>query len=215
MNAVERAVGALKVFPLPSAVLFPNAILPLHIFEPRYRAMVRDALAGDQLIVLAGLKPGWEGDYEGRPPLAEIGCIGTIVWAEELPDGRFNILVQGLVRVRLGEELPATHDYREVRGEALDDVPYAGPGSDVLRQELLELAGRLPPQVLDPLLQMATLLEGGALADVIAGALVQETDRRQALLETLDVGERLKMVLEDVGELLLRLGPAQAPGPLN
>lgn len=215
MNVVERAVGALKVFPLPSAVLFPNAILPLHIFEPRYRAMIQDALASDQLITLSGLLPGWEGDYEGRPPLAPIACVGSIVWSEALPDGRFNILVQGRVRVRILEELPATHDYREVRGEVLDDAPYAGPEARILRQELLELAGRLPPQVLDPLLQMATHLEGGALADVIAGALIQDTDRRQVLLEELDVAKRLQRVQEDVGELLLRLGPAQAPGPLN
>ncbi len=214
MNVVERAIGALKVFPLPSAVLFPNAILPLHIFEPRYRAMVRDALASDQLIALADLQPGWE-SVQGPPALASIGCVGSIVWSEELPDGRFNILLQGLVRVRFLEEQPSLHDYREFRGEILDDPPYTGPEADVLRQELLELAGRMPPQVLDPLLQIATHLEGGALADVVAGALVQDSDRRQVLLEELDVGRRLRTLLEDVGELLLRLGPAQAPGPLN
>lgn len=215
MNVVDRAIGALKVFPLPSAVLFPNAILPLHIFEPRYRDMVRDALASDQLIVMAGLQEGWETDETGHPPITPIGCAGSIVWSEELPDGRYNILVQGLVRVRLLEENPSAHKYREFRGEVLEDRPYPGREVEVLRQELLELAGRLPPQVLDPLLQIATHLEGGPLADVIAGALIQDAERRQELLEQLDVGKRLQMVLADVGELLLRLGPAQAPGPLN
>ena len=71
-----------RIFPLPNVVLFPNVFLPLHIFEPRYREMVADALDGDRIIGMVLLRPGWEGDYEGRPPVYPIGCAGLITHAE-------------------------------------------------------------------------------------------------------------------------------------
>ena len=70
--------ATLPLFPLPNVVLFPNVFLPLHIFEPRYRAMVADALKGDRLIGMVLLRPGWESDYEGRPPVFPTGCAGLI-----------------------------------------------------------------------------------------------------------------------------------------
>ena len=76
------------VFPLPNVVLFPNVFLPLHIFEPRYRQMVEDALNGDRIIGMVLLRPGWEGDYEGRPPVYPVGCAGVVTHAERLADGR-------------------------------------------------------------------------------------------------------------------------------
>jgi Lon protease-like protein len=215
LERVERASSALKVFPLPSAVLFPHAVLPLHIFEPRYREMVRDALAGDQVIAMAGLAPGWERDYGGRPHLLPVVCAGVIVWHEALPDGRYNLLLQGTVRARVLEELPPTHAYREVRSEVVADPTYMGPETELLRQAVLELAGRLPPAVLEPLLQMAARLEGGALADVVASALVQEPEQRLELLEELDVGARMRGVLAEVSELMMRLGPPVPAGLLN
>src|SRR5690606_24562350 len=183
--------------PLPPVVLFPNAIVPLHIFEPRYRQMVRDALDGDQLIVMAGYDPTWTGEGDDRhAPLAPIACVGSIVWNEETGDGRYNLLLQGVVRVRILEERDVDTPYREVRGEVLIGPTYDGPENELLRQAMLELSGRLPPQVLEPLLQIAIHLEGGALADVIAGTLVQERDRRAELLTELDVRTRLQRVLE-------------------
>lgn len=218
MNVVERveqARASLKVFPLPPVVLFPNAIVPLHIFEPRYRQMVRDALDGDQLIVMAGYEEGWSGGDDSKAPLSPIACVGSIVWNEKTSDGRYNLLLQGVVRVKLLEERDVDTPYRQVRGEVLTDPSYDGPENELLRQAMLELSGGLPPQVLEPLLQIAIHLEGGALADVIAGTLVQERDRRAALLAELDVSTRLQMVLEDVGELLLRLGPSELPSLPN
>src|SRR5204862_66647 len=88
----------LPLFPLPNVVLFPNVFLPLHIFEPRYREMVGDALAGDRMIGMVLLKPGWESDYEGRPPVYPIGCSGVITHAERLQDGRFNIVLRRVAR---------------------------------------------------------------------------------------------------------------------
>src|SRR5947209_6530005 len=95
----------LPLFPLPNVVLFPNVFLPLHIFEPRYREMVADALASDRLIGMVLLRPGWERDYEGRPPVYPIGCAGVITHAERLADGRFNIVLRGMEKFRIvGED---------------------------------------------------------------------------------------------------------------
>src|SRR5687767_11725133 len=86
----------IPIFPLPNAVLFPNVFMPLHIFEPRYRAMVADALAGDRIIGMVLLKPGFETDYEGRPPVYDIGCAGVVTHSEPQADGRYNIVLRGL-----------------------------------------------------------------------------------------------------------------------
>jgi Lon protease-like protein len=96
----------IPIFPLPDVVLFPHVCLPLHIFEPRYRAMVQDALAGDRLIGMVLLRAGWEADYEGRPPVYEIGCAGLISHSERLPDGRYNIVLHGLEKFAIRSETP-------------------------------------------------------------------------------------------------------------
>ena len=94
----------LPLFPLPNVVLFPGVYLPLHIFEPRYRAMVVDALDGDRLIGMVLLRPGFEEDYEGRPAVFDVGCAGVITHHERLQDGRFNIVLQGTERFRIQDE---------------------------------------------------------------------------------------------------------------
>ena len=91
----------IPIFPLPNVVLFPNVFLPLHIFEPRYRAMVGDALAGDRIIGMSLLQPGYEADYEGRPAVYPIGCAGVITHAERLADGRYNIVLRGIEKFRI------------------------------------------------------------------------------------------------------------------
>src|SRR5512147_1061011 len=91
----------IPIFPLPNVVLFPTVFLPLHIFEPRYRAMVRDALGGDRIIGMALLRPGWESHYEASPAVYAVGCAGLITHAERLPDGRYNIVLQGLEKYRI------------------------------------------------------------------------------------------------------------------
>ncbi|NMO17854.1 ATP-dependent protease [Pyxidicoccus fallax] len=212
---VERAASALKVFPLPSAVLFPHTVIPLHIFEPRYRALVRDALAGDRVMALGQLEPGWEGRYEGRPPMQPMMCAGIIIWDEQVEEGRYNILLQGVSRVRLVSELSNDKLYREVSAEMLPDLPYQGPEEEQLRQAVFELAGRVPPSFAENLLPVAARATGGMLADVVASAIVPEPDRRQELLGELDIKRRLEGVLEDVGELIARLQPVRPSGPMN
>src|SRR5207247_4249108 len=94
----------LPIFPLPNVVLFPNGLLPLHVFEPRYREMVADALASDRMIGMALLKPGWEHEYEGHPPVYPIGSNGVITHVERLDDGRYNIVLREVERFRILEE---------------------------------------------------------------------------------------------------------------
>src|SRR5688572_21685506 len=138
----------IPVFPLPNVVLFPSVFLPLHIFEPRYRRMVDDALNGDRIVGMVLLRPGWEGNYEGRPPVYPIGCAGVITHAERLPDGRFNIVLRGMEKFRItGED--ADRPYRLAHVEA---VPERSIDADMLeiRAERRRLESLLVPQPVGP-----------------------------------------------------------------
>src|SRR5437016_3846626 len=97
---------SVRLFPLPNLVMFPHVVQPLHIFEPRYCAMLEDALADDRQIAMVLLEPGWQRDYEGRPAIAVVGCLGKIVAHERLPTGRHNILLRGVSRLAIRRELP-------------------------------------------------------------------------------------------------------------
>jgi Lon protease-like protein len=183
------------IFPLPNAVLFPNVFLPLHIFEPRYREMVEDALAGDRLIGMTLLKPGWK-DYEERPPVYEVGCAGLISHAERLPDGRFNIVLRGLAKFRITGEVGR----RSYRVASIDLLPETLGEAD--RQAL-----RAERRRLEALL--VTVLEGGDsrfpasmpdedLVNALAQYLPFEPVERQALLERQGACARCR----SLGELL-------------
>src|SRR3954471_8720610 len=131
--------GTARLFPLPNLVLFPHVVQPLHVFEPRYRRMTADALAGDRLIALVLLKPGWEDDYDARPAVHPVACLGRVVADQLLPDGRYNLLVRGLSRVRLLGETPDGKLYRTARAALLaDEPPEALVEAKRLRQELAE-----------------------------------------------------------------------------
>jgi len=214
-DRLTQAAEALKVFPLPSAVLFPHSVVPLHIFEPRYRDMVRDALATDRIMALAQLEPGWEPRYGGRPAMHPVLCAGIIIWHDTLEGGRYNILLQGVCRARLVSELPAQRLYREARVDLLPDPPFHGPEEEQLRQAIFELVGRVPPAFSEGLLPAVARNNGGALADVVAAAIIPEPERRQELLAELDVRLRLRAVTDEVGELIGRLQPLGHSGPLN
>jgi Lon protease-like protein len=97
---------SIPIFPLPSVVLFPNVFLPLHIFEPRYRQMFDAALAGERLIGMVLLQPGYEADYDGNPPVYTTGCSGLITHAERLDDGRLNVVLRGMEKFEIAHEEP-------------------------------------------------------------------------------------------------------------
>lgn len=133
----------LPVFPLPGVVLLPGEVLPLHIFEPRYRAMVRDALAGSKVIGMIQPKPGTEAQLAGAPPIREIGGAGRISRHFEVEDGRFLIWLVGVTAFRVVEELDAVTSYRQVRAEALT-APLEEPEREAVVRARFDLLASLP-----------------------------------------------------------------------
>jgi Lon protease-like protein len=199
----------LPVFPLPNAVLFPHAALPLHIFEERYRAMTRDILTGSRCLVIASIAPGASEDDE-RPAVLPVAGVAEVVLAHELPDGRFNLVVRGRARVHIDEELRSEHPYRLVAATELPDLPIANPAEIAdADQTLRALIGRLAEAVEEGGELLHQVVAAGktpsALADVVAAALIVDPVLRQRLLETRDVGQRLERVSAEVVAMTARL----------
>src|SRR5688500_14742809 len=130
---------AVPLFPLPNVVLFPRAVLPLHIFEERYKQMTADALAGQRQVAMALLKPGWEKDYYHRPAIEPVVCVGTILSHEKLADGKYNFLLQGHTRARVVRELdcdPYRQQYRLAELEPIRETNDLETDLDEERQRL-------------------------------------------------------------------------------
>src|SRR5262245_48898822 len=163
--------GPLPVFPLPTLVLFPHTVVPLHIFEPRYRAMVEDALQGDRLIAMALLKPGWEKDYEGAPPVHDVVGVGQILHDERTEDGRFNILLEGIARARI-EELIPPDPYRRARVRVLSEpAAPATPAFERVRLGLLAVYASLTGPGKRAPARLGASLTLGTVCDMLAGIL--------------------------------------------
>jgi len=216
LEKVKAAAGRLKVFPLPSAVLLPGGIMPLHVFEPRYKAMLKDAMDSDSVFAMAQVVPGQEDQLAGRPDLDPMLCAGVISVHEHLEDGRANLVLVGVCRARIIKEWPQTHPYREVEAEALPDAPYDGEEEAQLRTAIFELMARVPNEVGQRIAQVTTGARGGALADILVGSLVADPERRFEVLSQLDVPSRLSAVTSDLMELISRIKPPRKPeGLLN
>jgi Lon protease-like protein len=188
--------GTIPIFPLPNVVLFPNVFLPLHVFEPRYRTMVADALEGDRIIGMVLLQPGYEANYEGRPPVFAIGCAGVITHSEPLGEGKYNIVLRGLERFRiLGEDTDRA--YRLAHIDILpEDVPEGHRDElrrhrqrlEALLAAALERSGsepRFPPAVADE-----------DLVNALAQYLELDPLERQALLERDGVLARCRALMD-------------------
>ena len=196
------------IFPLPDLTFFPHTLLPLHIFEARYRAMVMDCLARDKRMIVVGLKPGYEAAYDGKPAVQEIAGMGRIVQCERLATGRFNILLKGESRVRIERELPADTLYRLVAA-----TPLSETGAD--RPPVSALVSRVTGRCLDilravnrPTADLEASLAGaapGSLCDQIGSAVVPEATVRQELLEELDVERRLSRLASVLDDLYTHL----------
>ena len=132
--------SVIPLFPLPNVVFFPRTYLPLHIFEPRYRHMVRDAAASHRMIGMVLLKEGWESDYEGRPPVFPVGAVGRMVAVQNLSDGRFNVLLQGLRRFEIKDEI-GIESYRQGSIELRDFALRAAKLPPELRADILKIVG--------------------------------------------------------------------------
>ncbi|MEP6769652.1 MAG: LON peptidase substrate-binding domain-containing protein [Acidobacteriota bacterium] len=185
----------IPLFPLPGVVLFPGTLLPLHIFEPRYRDMVARALAGDRIIGMAMLKPGFEGD-EGGSPIHPIGGAGEIIESEELEDGRYNVLLEGRFRYRVLEEKPGA-SYRIARVAELETVPFVS-GEEESR--VCELTGKIfeavrPRIELPPLPDDPAPLPPERLAAEIALRLRYRPEELQSLLEVSSLPARFAALI--------------------
>jgi uncharacterized protein len=187
----------LPLFPLPTVVLFPGVFLALHIFEPRYREMVADALATDRLIGMVLLRQGWEADYEGRPAVFGVGCSGLITHHEQLPDGRYNIVLRGLDRFRIvGED--HSRAYRQARTEPFPERPLAGAERAVLRHHRARIESLIAPSEqgpgIDP--RVAAAMPDDDLVNALAQYLDLEAIERQALLEQPSLTARAQALIE-------------------
>jgi ATP-dependent Lon protease len=197
----EDFCGRVRLFPLPNLVLFPHVMQPLHVFEPRYRRLLEDALAGDRLIAMALLAPGWEKDYDGRPPLYPVACLGRVTTFHKLDDGTYNLLLLGLRRVRLVRELEPVKRYREAEVQLCED-DYPPPQAALrgilqrkLREAFMKIVPLLPEahEQLDQLLQSDVPL--GMLTDVISYMLDIGVQEKEALLAEVDVCRRAELLL--------------------
>jgi uncharacterized protein len=198
--------GTAPLFPLPDVVHFPHLLLPLHIFEPRYREMVADALEGERLIAMALLKPGHI-TTEGSPPIHEMVCLGRITADQQTEDGRYYLVLQGLSRARIIQEEPDEQAYRIAQLELLPDPesPFSPAAADAQRRRLL-LAFRslFPKHNVDRVLRRA-LKESvplGILCDVLADAMSLESQVAYQVLAETDVKERCRLVLRLIEERL-------------
>jgi uncharacterized protein len=186
----------IPLFPLPNVVLFPNVCLPLHIFEPRYREMTADALDGDRIIGMVLLRPGWEGHYDGRPPIYDVGCAGLITHAEKLDDGRYNLVLRGMEKFRvLGED--HSRSYRRAEVQALHEAVREAD-RDTMRKERRRLESLLVPQPTgrgaDP--KMPPSMPDEELINALAQYLDLEVVEKQALLERDGLVNRCRSLIE-------------------
>jgi Lon protease-like protein len=199
----------IPVFPLAGALLFPRAQLPLHIFEPRYQAMIRDALATHKLIGM--IQP--RGSAE-PPDLFEIGCIGRIAGAEELDDGRFNIVLEGLGRFRVAREAEVDTLYRQVDADrtGFEDEAEPEPLGLAHRAELEQEARRYA-DILGYTVdwEAVTRLDDEMLVNAIAQVAPFDIGSKQALLEASDIAERCDLLVQFMQ--FQRMVPGGAEGP--
>jgi ATP-dependent Lon protease len=211
--SVEQFSGTARLFPLPNLVLFPHVMQPLHVFEPRYREMLEDALAGDRLIAMAMLAPGWESDYEGRPPIYPMACLGRVAVSNKLEGGSYNLLLVGLRRVRLVRELPPERSFRRAVVEVCEDryAPEQAPAIASLQRDLRDaFLAVLPdlPQAQDQLDQLlARDISLGTLTDIIGYMLDIGLDDKERLLEEVDVLRRAEMLLSHMSALAADTSP--------
>ena len=182
------------IFPLPNVVLFPKTLLPLHIFEERYRAMTREALSGDGRIVMVLLREGWEASYYGSPAVHDVACLGKIETSEELDDGKLNIVLSGICRVRLVREVPSA-PYRTAEVERIRDLPCDENAIEVIkrRNHLAGLFTRYTELVTDGKYSAPELvpqLNFEAMVNLVAATAKLPVEEKQALLELDDVRSR-------------------------
>jgi Lon protease-like protein len=199
MTDLPLDLSRVALFPLPTVVLLPRAVLPLHIFEPRYREMTADALVGDRVVAMALLKLGWEKSYYGRPAIEPVVCVGHILSHEKLPDGNYNFLLQGNLRARIVEEFEGK-PYRVARLEKVEEVPAMEIDLEQHRRQLAEIfvesplgsrgTGRQFREI------VRSVLPTTDIADLVAFTFIDDVQVKQSLLADGNVRERVARTIE-------------------
>lgn len=190
-EALLGGCARLPIFPLPRAVLLPRQVLPLHVFEPRYRALLAACLATDGLMAIATIDPStaWTDDPSPRV-WPEMG-VGRVVHHERLPDGRSNLLLASIGAVRVVRELLISEPFRRVRAEPLPRVPDGEHGPAVgLRVLAAQAAARLDGRGAWPVFG----LKGAAFVDALASGFLSEPDERRAYLVATSAAAREALV---------------------
>jgi len=215
MTPIPEGEFVLPLFPLPKVVFFPHTRLPLHIFELRYRSMVEDALRGDGRIGMVLLKPGWERDYYGAPPVHSYGTVGSISQVVRLEDGRFNLVLNGAFRYRIVEPVQES-PYRLARVVADPEGCDDEAAMVELRERLVSLANRFleyfPGDENVPELETASV---GAIVNALVMSLNLEPEEKQSLLEIARMEERSVRVantLEKILDVATFLAPYRRSG---
>ena len=193
---LDNFSGIVPLFPLSTVVFFPNTLLPLHIFEKRYREMLTDSLDSEKIIAMALLRPGWEENYQGNPDIFEIAGMGRIVSSETFSDGRSNIVLYGLKRIRIlniVEEKP----YRKAHVEILEnsDIPHEDSYRNSIKQLISGWNNLLGNKEKKHKIDINTLLPIENLTDVLASVLIPNVFEKQMFLEETNVKDRAKRLI--------------------
>jgi Lon protease-like protein len=213
-------LSAVPLFPLPNVVLFPRAILPLHIFEERYKQMTSDALDSDGQIAMALLRPGWEKNYYSKPAIEPVVCVGRILTHERMPDGKYNFLLQGTMRAKIAREHPTNAlAYRTAELIPLEETPVMEIDLGGEREKLISLfaedelgqtaVGRQFAQMLSSPLATADIV------DLIAFNFLEDFELKQTLLADTDVRRRVGRTVRALEDLVPMLLPSQRGGGSN
>jgi Lon protease-like protein len=201
----SQGFGTVRLFPLPNVVLLPGAVLPLHIFEERYKAMTADALVGDRQVAMALLRDGWEKSYYSRPPIEPVVCVGTILSHERLPDGNYNFLLQGHTRAQILGEINGQELYRIAKVKTLVETPAPEIDLELHRQKLTELFETGAYAMTGPAEPVRKLLAGPhptpVVADLIAFNYFEDAAVKQAILAAPNVRARVERVIAELEEL--------------
>jgi ATP-dependent Lon protease len=211
-------LSAVPLFPLPNVVLFPGAVLPLHIFEERYKAMTADALRGDGQIAMALLKAGWEKNYYQQAAIEPVVCTGRILSHEKLADGRYNFLLEGVFRARIVREF-GSKPYRVVQLEALRETSILEVDLEDARRRLTAIFEEEPLASSGIGCQFRRLLRSplptARIADLTAFNFLEDISLRQQLLAETDVRRRVDRTLKALAAAVSSFVPASTASARN
>lgn len=193
---LDKFSGNVPVFPLSTVVFFPNTLLPLHIFEQRYRDMLKDAQESEKLIAMALLKPGWEKEYFEKPEIFEITGIGRIVTCETQDDGKSNIVLYGLKRARI-TDLFDDNTYRRANIDLLENISEGN--NEPLKDKILYSISNWNDMLADKLKKYKIMVNSNLslakLTDILASVLITNVFEKQKYLEELNITKRAEMML--------------------